>query len=79
MYSSLLVSIICFIASLIFILGITALAFFIYFNIQYSDKQHRGNTGEGQFHLKNSNIQYHINKYLYTKIDYNKLWKLLNE
>lgn len=49
------------------------------FNIQYSDKQHRGNTGEGQFHLKNSNIQYHINKYLYTKIDYNKLWKLLNE
>jgi len=48
-------------------------------NIQYSDKQHRGNIGEGQFHLKNSNIQYHINKYLYTKIDYNKLWKLLNE
>ena len=44
-----------------------------------SDKQHRGNTGEGQFHLKNSNIQYHINKYLYTKMDYNKLWELLNE
>jgi len=48
-------------------------------NIQYSNKQHRGNTGEGQFHLKNSNVQYHINKYLYTKMDYNKLWDLLNE
>lgn len=48
-------------------------------NIQYSDKQHRGNRGEGQFHLKNSNIQYHINKYLYAKMDYNKLWDLLNE
>ena len=48
-------------------------------NIQYSNKQHRGNTGEGQFHLKNSNIQYHINKYLYIKMDYNKLWALLNE
>ena len=48
-------------------------------NIQYSNKQHRGNTGEGQFHLKDSNIQYHINKYLYIKMDYNKLWALLNE
>jgi len=48
-------------------------------NIQYSNKQHRGNTGEGQFHLKNSNIEYHINKYLHTKMDYNKLWELLNE
>ena len=48
-------------------------------SIQYSDKQHRGNTGEGQFHLKNTNIQYHIDNYLYAKIDYNGLWKLLNE
>jgi hypothetical protein len=48
-------------------------------NIQYSDKQHRGNTGEGQFHLKNSNIQHHIDNYLYAKIDYSKLWDLLNE
>ena len=42
-------------------------------NIQYSDKQHRGNTGEGQFHLKNSNIQHHIDNYLYAKMDYEKL------
>ena len=46
-------------------------------NIQYSDKQHRGNTGEGQFHLKNSNIQHHIDNYLYAKMDYEKLWHLL--
>jgi len=46
-------------------------------NIQYSDKQHRGNSGEGQFHLKNSNIQHHIDNYLYTKMDYAKLWELL--
>ena len=47
--------------------------------IQYSDKQHRGNKGEGQFHLKNSNIQHHIDNYLCVKMDYNKLWDLLNE
>lgn len=48
-------------------------------NIHYSNKQHRGNTGEGQFHLKNSNLQYHINKYLYAKMDYYKVWEILNE
>ena len=47
--------------------------------IQYSNKQHRGNKDEGQFHVKNSNIQHHIDNYLYAKIDYNKLWDLLNE
>ena len=48
-------------------------------NIQYSDKQHRGNTGEGQFHLKNANIKYHVDNYLYAKMDYEELWNLLNE
>lgn len=48
-------------------------------NIQYSNKQHRNNEDEGQFHVKNSNIQHHIDNYLYAKIDYNKLWDLLNE
>ncbi|GHV35941.1 hypothetical protein FACS1894180_7540 [Bacteroidia bacterium] len=28
----------------------------------YSDKQHRGNTGEGQFHIKQASIQ-SLNKY----------------
>jgi len=28
--------------------------------IAYSDKQHRGNIGEGQFHIYNRNIGYHI-------------------
>lgn len=26
----------------------------------YSDKQHRGNEGEGQFHIKSTNIHYHL-------------------
>ena len=45
-------------------------------NIKYSDKQHRGNTREGQFHIKNTNIQYHIDNYLYMKLDYDDLKKL---
>lgn len=30
----------------------------------YSDKQHRGNEGEGQFHLNESNIDYHRQHFL---------------
>jgi len=45
-------------------------------NIKYSDKQHRGNKREGQFHIKNTNIQYHIDNYLYMKLDYDDLKKL---
>ena len=42
-------------------------------NVKYSDKQHRGNTGEGQFHLNNKNIQYHLKNHLYKYISYNEL------
>ncbi len=32
-------------------------------NIKYSEKQHRGNLGEGQFHINNATYMYHKEKY----------------
>lgn len=46
--------------------------------ILYSDHQHRGNTGEGQFHIDNSTINYHINKYLIKWITYEELYVMFN-
>lgn len=46
-------------------------------NIYYSDKQHKGNEGEGQFHINNKTMQIHLKKYLYKKVTYQELFKLL--
>lgn len=46
-------------------------------NIGYTDKQHRGNIGEGQFHIKRSNLNYHIDNFLYKKLDWNGLLKIV--
>lgn len=43
----------------------------------YSDKQHRGNEGEGQFHLNESNIEYHRKNFLKRVLTYTELYKLL--
>ena len=43
----------------------------------YSDKQHRGNEGEGQFHLNESNIEYHRSHFLERVLTYADLYKLL--
>lgn len=43
----------------------------------YSDKQHRGNEGEGQFHLNESNIEYHRNHFLERVLTYAELYNLL--
>lgn len=43
----------------------------------YSDKQHRGNEGEGQFHLNESNIGYHREKFLDRVLTYAELYMLL--
>ena len=43
----------------------------------YSDKQHRGNDGEGQFHLNESNIDYHREHYLQRILTYAELYSLL--
>ena len=45
--------------------------------IGYSDKQHRGNVGEGQFHINESNFNYHIQNYLLKKLNYDELYNLL--
>ncbi|MBD5402976.1 hypothetical protein HDR58_09325 [bacterium] len=43
----------------------------------YSDKQHRGNEGEGQFHLNQDNIDFHRVHYFVKSLDYNELYELL--
>ena len=45
----------------------------------YSDKQHRGNEGEGQFQLNESNIDYHRRHYLQRVLTYDELYKLFEE
>ena len=43
----------------------------------YSNKQHRNNEGEGQFHINNDTIKYHIDNYLIKEITYNELYNIL--
>lgn len=45
--------------------------------IGYSDKQHKGNVGEGQFHITESNIAYHLEHYKYAELTYDDLLTLL--
>lgn len=47
--------------------------------LNYSDKQHKGNVGEGQFHVTNRNLQYHLDNHLYKSITYDELAILLTE
>jgi hypothetical protein len=46
--------------------------------IFYSDKQHKGNEGEGQFHLNRQTLSIHLKQYLYKVITYDELLKLLS-
>jgi hypothetical protein len=46
-------------------------------DIGYSDKQHLGNVGEGQFHLKPRTLQFHLDNYLYKQLTYEELLELL--
>lgn len=45
--------------------------------IYYSDKQHKGNEGEGQFHLNEKTLQIHLDNYLYKILTYDELYQLL--
>lgn len=45
----------------------------------YSDKQHRGNEGEGQFHINQDNIEYHRCNFLQRVLTYAELYQLLND
>jgi hypothetical protein len=42
----------------------------------YSNKQHRNNEGEGQFHINNDTFQYH-QRYLIKELDYSELYNIL--
>ena len=45
--------------------------------IHYSDRQHKGNKGEGQFHINQDTLQIHLDNYLYQTLAYDQLYKLL--
>lgn len=45
--------------------------------IGYADKQHKGNIGEGQFHITEKNLQLHVDHYLHKTLSYDQLLKLL--
>ena len=44
----------------------------------YSDKQHKGNEGEGQFHLNRSSIDYHMKNHFVQWLTYEELYNLLS-
>jgi hypothetical protein len=48
-------------------------------NMSYCDRQHKGNKGEGQFHIKPSNLQYHIDNHLLAALSYGDLMLLLDK
>ena len=48
-------------------------------NIGYVDKQHRGNVGEGQFHIKRNNVQYHIANFLYKTLSWDDLLEIIEK
>ena len=41
--------------------------------IGYSDKQHRGNEGEGQFHINEKNYLHHKEHYFIQQMNYEEL------
>ncbi len=45
--------------------------------IQYSDFQHKGNIGEGQFHVNRRTMQVHLDRYHYRTLTYDELLGLL--
>ena len=44
----------------------------------YSDYQHYGNKGEGQFHINNNSIDYHRQNYLNRTLTYSQLFELFS-
>lgn len=45
----------------------------------YSNKQHRGNEGEGQFHLNQATISHHMQHYLKKVLTYEELYDLFSK
>ena len=46
-------------------------------DMKYSNKQHRGNTGEGQFHLNKQTFKYHLDSHLFKTLTYGELLEWL--
>lgn len=44
----------------------------------YSNKQHKGNEGEGQFHLNRNSIDYHMYNHFERWLTYEELYDILN-
>lgn len=45
--------------------------------LKYSDKQHRGNSGEGQFHITNKNLAYHLQENFVAAYNYTDFKRVL--
>jgi hypothetical protein len=45
--------------------------------IGYVDKQHKGNKGEGQFHITEKNLQVHLNQFMVNTLTYEELLEIL--
>ena len=46
-------------------------------NMNYSNKQHKGNEGEGQFHINQRTLEYHIDNHHFVTLGYADLLRLL--
>jgi hypothetical protein len=46
-------------------------------DIKYGDKQHKGNRGEGQFHISEKTLDIHLQKFYHITLTYQQLWDLL--
>jgi hypothetical protein len=46
-------------------------------DMRYSNKQHKGNEGEGQFHINPNSLQYHLDNHHFVTLSYADLIKLL--
>lgn len=47
--------------------------------ISYSPKQHRGNKGEGQFHVTRDKFQYHLNNHFVKTLTYREVYDKLKQ
>lgn len=48
-------------------------------NVFYSDKQHKGNTGEGQFHVNSRTFAHHLANYCTHELTYEELLEILSK
>ena len=47
--------------------------------VRYSDKQHRGNKGEGQFHINSKTLPHHMDKFFIRSVDWQEILKIVKK